>query len=827
MSRSTSVVPADFHLADVVATVPTPAISLREQASAALTRLAKIITLNEQAAELLVWLLDIAHSPLAKLSFITKKSIRRRLTDFIGNLWLTGPGNDTASAKTGKKRIRLDSIPIVAEPIAGCPALLSLASVAQPDAIPGDHLATPLLALIDEEWQRAVARFSVRFGERWSVTEEDFSAFKAAADAFTERLATFSGLIFTHGMASVSALLAAVRPYVPVETGLTLDLLRGDCAEGRMLAMAYREAPVVIATSRLVLDGLKSMDLRHLHYIALDCSDIPQEKIALQLDAVRAQVFDSGPAHFSGFDSLCQKRMELPYEAASVEDYDSKYHGGVAYQIMDQKLVDIVAQSLARLQVKNPRILDLGCGPGSLVNHLRQVPGAQLTGVDLVPEMIRAAQERYPDVNFLVDDAESLSFPDESFDLVLCSGMLHHLPTLDMAMHEILRVLKPNGLFVAREPNEDNFSSRQPQLAYAHLCMRHFLFHARGIKPIIEPEAHKYHKSFTFGGLVEEMGRYSYVERFHTDLMVSYFYDEVMTDAADTARLARLDDTLTGQPGLNVVVVARKCDRIGIDQAVEKAVDRTKQLNAVARNHFEALLEFAEELFERHPTDFSPDVSVIEGSQSDCLVKAAGKGQRVLLASDDKGLGQKLVGQLHKRLAQDQAPEKHAGPRIALWGGKMNGQDLGKSYDVGLVVVRKTMTAEELRQIINSVCDYGLVLLELLPGATVSPILSAESQYFATLPVPACAEKAPGFRLRALVSKLRHTQRDFYKALSVALNFELSRTLEQYRDPLAQILFACDDIEVRYSHQFSRNHQMNQNMSFDSVLNRALAPEKR
>jgi ubiquinone/menaquinone biosynthesis C-methylase UbiE len=823
MSESTQVTTADIGFFQTPGALTGPATSLPSQASATLTKLARIITLEKQPAELLAWLPDIADCPIAKLSHPTKTSFRTRLGRFFGNLWLTGLGKESEIIRTGDKQIRLDFIRIAAEPIAGCPALLSLASASSSAAIPDGHEPGPLLARIDKEWQRAVARFSVRFGERFAVTEQDFLVFKSAADAFTERLAQFTGLILTHGMASVSALLAAVRPYVPVETGLSLDLLRGDCAAGRMLAMAYREAPAVIATNRLTFDRLNNMDLRHLHYLRLDSDERHTEEITEQLRAVRNQVFAQGTAHYSGFDSLCQKRMELPYEAASVEDYDSKYHGGVAYQIMDRKLVDIVAQSLERSQVKNPRILDLGCGPGSLVNHLRQIPGAHLTGVDLVPEMIRAAQERYPDIDFLIDDAESLSFPDASFDLVLCSGVLHHLPTLNMAMHEILRVLKPNGLIVAREPNEDNFSARQPQLAYTHLCLRHFLFHARGIKPIVEPEAHKYHKSFTFGGFVEEMARYCYVERFHTDLMVSYFYDEVMTNAADTARLARLDDTLTGQPGLNVVVVARKCDRIGVEQTVEQAVGGMKRLNAVGRDHYQTLLGFAEELFERHPADYSPDVSVIDGSQWDCLAKIASKGRKVLLASDDTAVSQKVAGQLQQQLAQG----KEEGPRITLFNREKNGQALDRTFDAGLVIVRKAMTALELRRIINCVSDYGLVLLELLPGATVSPICKAESQYFASLPVAAYSEKNPGFRLRALVSKLLHTQRDFYKALSVALNFELSRTLEQDCDPLAQILFDCDDIMVRYSSQFSRNHQMNQNMNFETVLNRALAPEKR
>jgi ubiquinone/menaquinone biosynthesis C-methylase UbiE len=685
-------------------------------------------------------------------------------------------------------------------------------------------VAPPLLAVIDEEWRKAVARFSVRFGARWTVTAEDLETFKSGADAFTQRLATFPGLILTHGLASVSALLAAVRPYVPIETGRNLQLLREGSAAGRMLAMAFREAPAVIATNRASFDALRLLGVGPLRLLPFDLKDEREEETRDQLSCIRSEVLSPKSENYSGFDSLCQKRMELPYEAASVEDYDSKYHGGTAYQIMDQKLVAIIAENLNRLHVTKPRILDLGCGPGSLVNQLRTIPGAQVTGVDLVPEMIRAAQERYPDVQFLVDDAESLSFPDGAFDVVLCSGMLHHLPTLTMAMHEILRVLKPNGIIVAREPNEDNFSARQPQLAYAHLCLRHYLFHALGTNPIVEPEAHKYHKSFTFDGFVEEMAKDAYVERMHTDLMVSYFYDEVITNPGDAERLSRLDHTLAGQPGLNVVVVARKCDRKGVDPSVQKAVGRMKPLNLVGQDHYRALAEFGAEVFSQYPLDTDLFTSLMTLEPLECLEKLVMPGKRVLLVGDDVEGLLELKKECEARLKKSSALGYESLPCIQIHVPGNNCQEVNRPFDHGMVLVRRSMSATVLKKALDRISDYGWIYVELAPGATLTSNSVEEQQFLASLPVAKTLINQPSFRLKAAVSKLIHTERDFYKALTVALNIEIPRTRESARDGLAAILFESAGRFEQNPLGYSRNQQLNDKMTLLDVITQAQKP---
>ncbi|RJP74821.1 MAG: class I SAM-dependent methyltransferase [Desulfobacteraceae bacterium] len=67
------------------------------------------------------------------------------------------------------------------------------------------------------------------------------------------------------------------------------------------------------------------------------------------------------------------------------------------------------------------RILEIGCGDGGIINdylHYGARP-LHLSGVDLLPERLKRAKKRYPDVNFSCTDAQALPYKDESFHLVL------------------------------------------------------------------------------------------------------------------------------------------------------------------------------------------------------------------------------------------------------------------------------------------------------------------------------------------------------------------------------------------------------------------------
>ena len=107
--------------------------------------------------------------------------------------------------------------------------------------------------------------------------------------------------------------------------------------------------------------------------------------------------------------------------------------------------------------VPGEKILDVGCGTGTLTIAAKARAGGnvEIHGIDAAPEMIevarRKATEQGADIDFQVGLIEDIPFPDNEFDLVLSSFMLHHLPNELQrgGFIEIHRVLRPGGRFLA------------------------------------------------------------------------------------------------------------------------------------------------------------------------------------------------------------------------------------------------------------------------------------------------------------------------------------------------------------------------------------------
>jgi len=103
----------------------------------------------------------------------------------------------------------------------------------------------------------------------------------------------------------------------------------------------------------------------------------------------------------------------------------------------------------------NKTLLEYGCAFGNSSNTYLEA-GALLTGIDISPAGIKRANEAaskngYTNANYLVMNAEEMTFEKGTFDLCVGSGILHHLD-LDKSLSEISNALKPNGSAVFIEP---------------------------------------------------------------------------------------------------------------------------------------------------------------------------------------------------------------------------------------------------------------------------------------------------------------------------------------------------------------------------------------
>ena len=107
------------------------------------------------------------------------------------------------------------------------------------------------------------------------------------------------------------------------------------------------------------------------------------------------------------------------------------------------------------------RLLDAGCGSGKYSIPL-QMRGFEVTGVDVSPEALKMAAKgsscRELDIKLLAADICHLPFPDASFDVVWCYGVLGHLLSdeRDLAISEFSRLLRGGGrLFLEVFGEED------------------------------------------------------------------------------------------------------------------------------------------------------------------------------------------------------------------------------------------------------------------------------------------------------------------------------------------------------------------------------------
>ncbi|NHJ49595.1 MAG: class I SAM-dependent methyltransferase [Asgard group archaeon] len=125
--------------------------------------------------------------------------------------------------------------------------------------------------------------------------------------------------------------------------------------------------------------------------------------------------------------------------------------------------------------ISGGNVLDVATGDGAYIGFLKKSlkDYESFTGVDISSKLLAKAEKTYgkKDVSFIEMNAESLTFDDNSFDIVSIANSLHHLQNLQKVLTEIKRVLKPNGLLIV----EEQFSDRDQVAAQVNEVLMHEL----------------------------------------------------------------------------------------------------------------------------------------------------------------------------------------------------------------------------------------------------------------------------------------------------------------------------------------------------------------
>jgi ubiquinone/menaquinone biosynthesis C-methylase UbiE len=146
------------------------------------------------------------------------------------------------------------------------------------------------------------------------------------------------------------------------------------------------------------------------------------------------------------------KLAQMLYHDWEASTYDDKW--SISY---DERCIDYARDRFVAVAGADGwpygKTLEIGAGTGFFTLNLKLagvLDEAHVT--DLSPGMVEAAEKNAANLGFEVHgkvaDAEELPYRDAEFDLVIGHAVIHHIPDVELAFREMLRVLKPGGRFV-------------------------------------------------------------------------------------------------------------------------------------------------------------------------------------------------------------------------------------------------------------------------------------------------------------------------------------------------------------------------------------------
>ncbi|GAO16616.1 uncharacterized protein UV8b_01482 [Ustilaginoidea virens] len=237
--------------------------------------------------------------------------------------------------------------------------------------------------------------------------------------------------------------------------------------------------------------------------------------------------------------------------------YTHGHHASVLRSHTWRNALNSAAYLIPHIQ-PHMKILDIGCGPGTItVDLARLVPQGHVTGLEREPKVLEQAraladEQGVPNVDFVQGDANALSYAQDTFDIVLCHQLLQHVKDPVGILREMRRVAKPGGIVAAREADFGSFAwypevagMAQWQLLYRRVAR------ANGGEPDAGRMVHAWAKKagFSPGGISCSVSSWCYSTREEIDWWSGLWSERTMASGfaesaieTGTATRAQIED---------------------------------------------------------------------------------------------------------------------------------------------------------------------------------------------------------------------------------------------------------------------------------------------
>jgi ubiquinone/menaquinone biosynthesis C-methylase UbiE len=194
-----------------------------------------------------------------------------------------------------------------------------------------------------------------------------------------------------------------------------------------------------------------------LHLVDRNLSEHPYKLAAELINDCVDNYVKWLPVTFASDTSQWAKKQTAPtsievhhqnlFQALWTQFDHTEYLGRIDRYVKRLELNDLGTNFWAKKSV-----LDLGCGHGNFAIAISKFHPRSVTGVDFGEDSVLYAQDaarrlKVANVDFEVQNVHALTFPDETFDVVIQNGVFHHLAEEDSAYREAVRVLKKGGYF--------------------------------------------------------------------------------------------------------------------------------------------------------------------------------------------------------------------------------------------------------------------------------------------------------------------------------------------------------------------------------------------